>query len=84
MLQRVSVGSWYHLAVPDIIKQMERGIKKKVKLKDINNDDFVPGTMEERISLVWPLTEEAASLSPRHNAKRRLQRHITLLKRRKS
>jgi hypothetical protein len=47
------------------------------------NDDYVPGTPEYRISLVWPLTREIASLSVKHDAERRLQRHITCIVRRK-
>jgi hypothetical protein len=47
------------------------------------DDNFVPGSAGKRIGLVWPLTEEVTSLSPNHNAKQRLQRHITVLGRRK-
>ena len=43
------------------------------------NDDYVPGTAEYRIGLVWPLTYEIASLSVKHDVERRLQRHITCL-----
>ena len=46
-------------------------------------DDFVPGTPEERIELVWILTKEIASLSGKYDAERRLQRHSTRLIRRK-
>lgn len=46
------------------------------------DDNFVPGTVESRLGLVWPLTREVASLSPSHDPERRLQRHITCLKRR--
>lgn len=46
------------------------------------DDGFVPGTPEERIALVWPLTVEAVSLSKKYDAKRRLQRHVTRLIRR--
>ena len=45
-------------------------------------DDFVPGTMEERIAMVWPLTRQACALSPHHDAEQRLQRHVTRLIRR--
>lgn len=44
--------------------------------------DFVPGSMASRVALVWPLTREAASLSKRHDAERRLQRDVTELSRR--
>jgi hypothetical protein len=53
------------------------------RISDRRNDDFVPGTPADRISLVWPLTREIASLSKKHDAERRLQRHITRLIRRK-
>jgi len=46
-------------------------------------DDFVPVSAADRLSLVWPLTAEATSLSKRHNAERRLQRDVTVLGRRK-
>ena len=52
------------------------------RMKDQRNDDYVPGTPEERISLVWPLTKESASLSPKHDVEQRLQRHVTRLVRR--
>lgn len=52
------------------------------RISDRRNDDFIPGTPEDRISLVWPLTREITSLSEKHNAERRLQRHITCLVRR--
>jgi len=51
-------------------------------MSDRRNDDFVPGTPADRISLVWPLTREIASLSKKHDAERRLQRHVTRLVRR--
>ena len=52
------------------------------RISDRRDDDFVPGTSAERISLVWPLTREIVSLSKMHDAERRLQRHITRLVRR--
>jgi hypothetical protein len=51
-------------------------------MADHRNDDYVPGTPEERIRLVWPLTREIASLSVKHDAERRLQRHVTCIVRR--
>ena len=32
------------------------------RMTDHRNDDYVPGTPEDRISLVWPLTREIVSL----------------------
>ena len=52
------------------------------KIVDIRNDDFVPGSPEDRIKLVWFLTREITSLSKKHDAERRLQRHVTRLVRR--
>ncbi len=52
------------------------------KMTGVHNDNYVAGTPEERIYLVWPLTKEIASLSPEHDAERRLQRHVTVLLRR--
>ena len=46
-------------------------------------DDFVPGTAANRLSLVWPLTREVASLSRYHHVERRLQRDVAVLSRRK-
>ena len=43
------------------------------------NSSYVPGSMSERIALVWPLTREAVSLSKKYDAKQRLQRHIVRL-----
>jgi hypothetical protein len=45
-------------------------------------DDFVPGTMSERILMVWPLTAEIVSLTGKYDAEQRLQRDVTVLKRR--
>ena len=53
------------------------------RMSDRRNDDFVPGTPAERLSLVWPLTRDLASLSKKYDAERRLQRHVTRLVRRK-
>jgi hypothetical protein len=34
-----------------------------IKQSDSGNSGYVPGTMEERISMVWSLTCEAVSMS---------------------
>ena len=52
------------------------------KMTEVRNDNYVAGTPEERILLVWPLTKEIVSLSAEHDAERRLQRHVTVLVRR--
>ena len=51
-------------------------------MADHRNDDYVPGTPEERIHLVWPLTQKIASLSLKYDVERRLQRHVACLVRR--
>ena len=61
---------------------MNRIHTAKHRMTDHLNDDYVPGTPEERILLVWPLTREIASLSVKHDVERRLQRHVTRLDRR--
>ena len=61
---------------------MDRSQIKIKKLSDRADDDFVPGTMAERIALVWPLTREVASLNPDFDVEQPLQRHITCLRRR--
>lgn len=62
---------------------MDRKHTEKYKMTDTHNVDYVDGTPEDRILLVWPLTKEIASLSVKHDVERRLQRHITSLIRRK-
>jgi hypothetical protein len=52
------------------------------KMKDERHDNYVSGTPEDLILLVWPLTKEIASLSVKHDAERRLQRNVTSLVRR--
>ncbi len=47
-------------------------------------DDFVPGTMAERIKMVWVLTAEIASLTRKYDVEQRLQRDVAVLKRRES
>jgi hypothetical protein len=49
---------------------------------DPAHSGFVPGSMSERIALVWPLTREAVSLGKKYDAEQRLQRHIVRIIRR--
>jgi len=51
---------------------------------DKKNSGYVPGTMEERISMVWPLTCEVVSFSNKYDVKQPLQRHIVNIIRKKS
>ena len=61
---------------------MNRNCTAIYRITDHRNDEYVPGTPEDRLKLVWPLTREVASLSVKHDAERRLQRHVTRLVRR--
>ena len=73
----VARTKWYN-------KIMNRKHTAIYRISDNRNDDFVPGKPADRIKLVWILTKEITSLSKRHNAERRLQRHVTRLIRRES
>jgi hypothetical protein len=57
----------------------------RISKKQMHYDTcFVDDTIQGRILMVWPITKEVLSLSPRHDAERRLQRHVTLLTKRRS
>jgi len=55
-----------------------------IKQTDKCNSGYVPGTKEERISMVWPLTCEIVSLSKKYNVEQPLQRHIVNIIRKES
>lgn len=62
---------------------MERGIAKIIRQADQTvQNDYVHGTPQSRLALVWPLTREVTSLSKHHHAERRLQRDVAVLSRR--
>ena len=44
-------------------------------------NNYVPGSMEYRLSLVWPLTCEVASLCENMDVERRLQRDVVVIRR---
>ncbi|WP_461256895.1 hypothetical protein [Treponema sp. R80B11-R83G3] len=46
---------------------------------DHHNSGYVPGSANDRVALVWPLTCEAVSLSKKYDVEQRLQRHVTRL-----
>lgn len=48
-----------------------------IRQSDPGNSAYVPGSMSERIAMVWPLTQEVVSLSKKYDVEQRLQRHIT-------
>jgi hypothetical protein len=47
-----------------------------VQKSDPRNSGYVPGSMAERIAMVWPLTREVVSLGKKYDAEQPLQRHI--------
>jgi hypothetical protein len=57
---------------------MDKSISILAK-SDRRNSAYVPGSMSERIAMVWPLTCEAAAMSKKYDVEQRLQRHITRL-----
>ena len=65
------------------MKKMDRTRTRIGRMGDHPFDDFVPGSMVSRISMVWPLTREVTLLSREHDVERRLQRHVAVFSRRK-
>jgi len=55
-----------------------------IQQSDSRNSGYVPGSREERLSMVWPLTCEAVSLSKKYDVEQPLQRHIVKIIRKKS
>jgi len=48
-----------------------------IKQSDKRNSGYVPGSANDRVALVWPLTREAVILGKKYDVEQRLQRHIT-------
>lgn len=62
---------------------MKRDVVKTIRQGDQSwRDDYVPGTPQQRLALVWPLTREVAALCRQLNVERRLQRDVAVLDRR--
>ena len=76
----VLVGGWTN-RYNEFVK-LDRQVITKSTLREHADDNYVPGTMEERVLMVWPITREVASLSPQHDVERRLQRHVVRVGRR--
>lgn len=66
-----------------VLVKLARQIVTKSTLHAHADDNYVPGTIEERVLMVWPITREVAALSPQHDVERRLQRHVVRVFRRK-
>ncbi|HTS17464.1 MAG TPA: hypothetical protein VMP11_07820 [Verrucomicrobiae bacterium] len=62
--------------------KLARQVVRKSPMQGHEDDNYVPGTMEERVLMVWPITREVAALSPHHDVERRLQRDVVRVFRR--
>ena len=56
--------------------KLARQIITKSTLRLHADDNFVPGTIEQRVAMVWPITREIVSLSPQYDVERKLQRDV--------
>jgi hypothetical protein len=63
--------------------KLDRQTITKSALRDHADDDYVPGTIEERVLMVWPITREIAALSPHLDVERRLQKDVVRVVRRR-
>ncbi len=74
------------LQLPDELgynRFMQKQVEKILKVgEETVLDDFVPGTMSERLEMVWPLTVEIVSLTKIYDVEQRLRRDIAVFKRR--
>jgi hypothetical protein len=64
------------------VMKLDRQIVTKSTLREHRDDNFVPGTPEKRILMVWPMTREIAALNPNYDVEQRLQRHVVRVTRR--
>jgi hypothetical protein len=55
-----------------------------IRQTDKRNSGYVPGSREDRLSMVWPLTCEIVSLNKKYNVEQPLQRHIINIIRKES
>ena len=63
--------------------KLDRQAIAKCALHDHTDDNYVPGTIEERVLMVWPITREIAALSPDLDVNRPLQRDVVRVVHRK-
>lgn len=62
--------------------KLDRKAITKSTLRAHEDNNFVPGTIEERVMMVWPITREIAALNPDYDVEQRLQRHVVRVTRR--
>ena len=67
----------------NIVVKLDRQTITKSALRDHADDNYVPGTIEERVLMVWPITREIAALSPDLDVNRPLQRDVVRVVHRK-
>jgi hypothetical protein len=62
--------------------KLDRQTITKSALRDHADDNYVPGTIEERVLMVWPITREIAALDPHLDVNRKLQKDVIRVVRR--
>lgn len=65
-----------------LLVKLDRQAVTKSTLREHADDNFVPGSIEQRVLMVWPITREIAALNPDYDVERRLQRHVVRVARR--
>lgn len=63
--------------------RLDRTRTRLSKRREHEDDNFVIGTMEERLLMVWPITVELAKLAGSFDVERRLQRDVVRLAKRR-
>lgn len=61
--------------------KLNKNVAKLSQMKEIVNDEYVDASIEDRIKMVWDITQELWSISTKGNvnAKSRLQRNVASL-----
>ena len=70
MLAQKAVAGYNHSV------KLDRQTVTKSALRDHADDNYVPGSIEERVLMVWPITREVAAPSPDLDVNRPLQRDV--------
>lgn len=65
------------------VMRLDRTRTRLSKRREHEDDNFVIGTMEERLLMVWPITVELAKLAGYSDVERRLQRDVVCLAKRR-
>lgn len=60
------------------MEKLKRTIITKKSLKDVESE-YIEGTPEERISMVWEISCDTWAFINNTNAERRLQRNVTTI-----